>query len=312
MAQFNGPLRGAYDGLDSPPMSNTQPDDASDSDVNTEENLQRGGANLPTPNSVKDLSALIKATADINLIETPLSPTHNIPDTSRGSPSRYNNIGAANNHSRSNFRNSRTWMSPDTKHMQDFVIVRNAMRRLFKNSEVAKWKYADYIAHREAVIASEKATLDRKLKVKEEERLRAQMGLDVSDFTLSLGANVRSQVFLQGNYSLVLGEKTIWCVDWQSGKDEIAPWPTFAEMKWEGDDRAKTAVGRYLPLPREMGAPGITWSQLQCVEQYPLDQVARIPTMEDIYLPVDEIEEEMKGNLIMKSLEDAMDEYLEA
>lgn len=57
--------------------------------------------------------------------------------------------------------------------------------------------------------------------------------------------------------------KTIWCMDWMNGKDDDpAPWPSLAEMKWEGDDRAKTACGRFLPLPREPGAPGIPWGQL--------------------------------------------------
>jgi hypothetical protein len=83
-------------------------------------------------------------------------------------------------------------------------------------------------------------------------------------------------------------------------------------MKWEGDDRAKTKVGRFLPLPREEGPPGLAWSQMQVVEQYPLDQVARIPTMEDIYLPVDEIDDEVKYDLINKDLEDAIDTYLES
>lgn len=67
---------------------------------------------------------------------------------------------------------------------------------------------------------------------------------------------------MTGNTSRVLGMKTIWCHDWQNGKDEIAPWPSMQEMKWEGDDRAKTNCGRFLPLPREQGAQGILWSQL--------------------------------------------------
>jgi hypothetical protein len=211
-----------------------------------------------------------------------------------------------------NFRNSRTWVSPENKHMQEFVIIRNAMRRLFKHSDVAKWKYGDYIAHKEAMVASQKAQLDRKLKVKEEDHQRRLSRTEEQEMnSRALAANVTRRLNISGNRALVLGEQTIWCVDWQNGKDEIAPWPTFAEMKWEGDDRAKTAVGRFLPLPREIGAPGITWSQLQVIEQYPLDQVQKIPTMEDIYLPVDEIDEELKYNFITKDLEEAMDASLE-
>jgi hypothetical protein len=40
---------------------------------------------------------------------------------------------------------------------------------------------------------------------------------------------------------------------------------------------------------------GLPWNQLPCVDQYPIDQVARIPAMEDVYLPVDDqIEGEMQ------------------
>jgi hypothetical protein len=196
--------------------------------------------------------------------------------------------------------------------MQDFIITRNAMRRLFKKSDLAKWKYTDFIAHREAMLASEKAHVERQVKAKEEENQR-QLSLshEQNEYTKILGRTVTSTLNIEGNRSLVLGEQTIWCVDWKNGKEEIAPWPTFAEMKWEGDDRAKTSVGRFLPLPREMGAPGIAWSLLQAVEQYEMDRVGRIPTLEDIYLPVDEIDDDVKYDLITKELEDAMDELLE-
>jgi hypothetical protein len=194
--------------------------------------------------------------------------------------------GASNTpYQRGAFRHSKTWVSADSKAMQDFVIVRNAMRRLFKHSEVSKWRYSDYIAHREAMVASEKARLGRLLKAKEEEQQR-QLANPTESYTRSLGQSVTEGLNLYGNVSLVLGEKTIWCVDWQktiwcvdwqNGKDGIAPWPSFAEMRWEGDDRAKTNVGRFLPLPREMGAPGITWSQLRSSSSIPLTRLLAFP-----------------------------------
>ncbi|KAH7117038.1 hypothetical protein B0J11DRAFT_443216 [Dendryphion nanum] len=212
-------------------------------------------------------------------------------------------------HSRSS--TSYTWQSPEQKHMQDFVIVRNAMRRLFKNSEVSKWKLADYLAHQNAMIASQQHYLNRQLAAKDASSSRS-LSSSLDDYSASLRDQVVANLHTEGNASLVLGEKTIWCHDWENGKEEVAEWPTYAEMKWEGDDRAKTAVGRFLPLPREMGAPGIIWSQLQVVDQYPLDQVCRIPTMEDVYAPVDEIEDDVKYYLVSHDLEDAIDEFLES
>lgn len=209
------------------------------------------------------------------------------------------------------FRTSRTWISPDAQHHHEFQIIRNAMKRLFKYSEVAKWKFEDYIAHREAMLASQKARLAKVVAQRELERnLRAPpMEADKAK-ALNRLLPGEQNLAMVGNVGRVLGEKTIWCTDWTKGKEEISPWPSLAEMKWEGDDRAKTGVGRFLALPREPGAPGIPWNQLQVVEQYPIDQVGRIPTMEDIYLPVDEIEDADKYDLINKSLGDAIEEYL--
>jgi hypothetical protein len=209
------------------------------------------------------------------------------------------------------FRNSRTWVSPDTQHMHEFTIIRNAMRRLFKHSEVAKWRYADYIAHREAMIESQKKRLKKTVSQKERERELGVPQMEAKAFhtldQLLPGHNLN----MEGNTSRVLGLKTIWCVEWMNGKDEFAPWPSMAEMKWEGDDRAKTGVGRFPAIPREVGAPGISWNQLQAVEVYPLDQVWRVPQLDDILLPVDEIAEDTKQSLINLDLEVAMDEHLE-
>jgi hypothetical protein len=104
------------------------------------------------------------------------------------------------------------------------------------------------------------------------------------------------------NRGTVLAMETIWCprpdVFWQPS----APWPCMAEMKWEGDSRVATEYGRFLrwhPIPRVPehwaghNCPG--WNQdykeRSMVEILPFDQVWLIPTLEDILLPVDEIED---------------------
>ncbi|KAF2470622.1 uncharacterized protein BDR25DRAFT_195931, partial [Lindgomyces ingoldianus] len=197
-------------------------------------------------------------------------------------------------------RPSNTWVSEDTKTYQEFLVVRNAMRRLFRHSEVAQMKFPDYVAHKEAVMEAKQKELAIKLKTKEEEKGANYPYVKPID----VGVSPKGP---QANRGPVLDEPTIWCPAWRNGKDEIAPWPSQAEMKWEGDDRAKTGVGRYLPLPREVGAPGIHWNQLAVLEQYPLDKVREIPTMEDIYLPVDEIDDSVKYDLVTKELEDAVD-----
>lgn len=208
------------------------------------------------------------------------------------------------------FRNTRTWISPDMQAQQEYMIVRNAMRRQFKHSDVAKWKLADYIAHREAMVAAQASRLADQVEVKEQARNSRANTIPV-ETQLSLkkwGLEGNFEEF--GNYGRVLGEQTIWCNDWINGKDEIAPWPSMPEMKWEGDDRAKTGVGRFLPLPREQGPPSLPWNQLPVVEQYPIDQIAKIPTMEDVYLPIDAQIEPENEYLWSKSLEEEMDIFL--
>lgn len=212
----------------------------------------------------------------------------------------------------SNPRNARAWISEESRAAQEFLVVRNSMKRLFKNADVAKWKAADYVAHREAMMASAvKSAAQRAQDTKGKSDLRVPP-IPPQQQDMLRRCGLFGNFDQIGNYGRALGEKTIWCEDWQSGKDEIAPWPSVAELKWEGDDRAKTGVGRYPPLPREQGPVGLPWNQLQAVEQYPLDQIARVPTMEDVYLPVDEIDDEIKHDLLSKDLEDAIDAYLES
>jgi len=211
-----------------------------------------------------------------------------------------------------NHRNVRTWVSEESRAAQEFLTVRNSMRRMFKNADIAKWKVADYISHREAVVTSKANLLAQQAQSREASPRLIDLTITSEKQDMMRRCGLTGNFEQVGNFSRALGEKTIWCMDWQNGKDEIAPWPCLAEMKWEGDDRAKTGVGRYPPLPREQGPAGLPWNQLEVVEQYPLDQIARIPTMEDVYLPVDEIEDEVKYDLLNKDLEDAMDAYLES
>lgn len=201
-----------------------------------------------------------------------------------------------------------TWLSRDAQINQDFLMIRNAMRRLFKNSEVAKWKLSDYVAHLEAMNKSMTKILTRQARQEGALNFSPSIPEATEAFLRRCGLNGNFKEI--GNFGRVLGEPTIWCKDWQNGKDEIAPWPSVAEMRWEGDDRAKTGVGRFLPLPREQGPPGLTWSQLPVVEPYPIDEVCKIPTMEDVYLPVDYYIEPDYEYLWSKELEYEMADLL--
>jgi hypothetical protein len=111
-------------------------------------------------------------------------------------------------------RTSRTWVSQDNRYMHEFTLVRNAMRRLFKHSDVAKWRYADYIAHREAMLASGKNTLQKAVSQKERDlQLRippiGAWAYNTLDEFLQKN-NITHNLEMEGNTSRVLSEKTIW------------------------------------------------------------------------------------------------------
>ncbi|OSS50412.1 hypothetical protein B5807_05182 [Epicoccum nigrum] len=212
----------------------------------------------------------------------------------------------------SNQRKTNTWLSDKARVIQEFHYIRNSLRRMFKHSEITKWTLDDYIMHQEEMIEARKRNLVEQAKSMANGVHTRVPPMNPQQQETMWRSGLYGNFNQKGNRGQALGENTIWCVDWQNGKEDIAPWPCLAEMKWEGDDRAKTKVGRFLPLPREEVPFGLAWSQMQVIEQYPLDQVARIPSMEDIYLPVDEIDDEVKYDLINKDLEDAINAYLES
>ncbi|KAK8174257.1 hypothetical protein IWX90DRAFT_485134 [Phyllosticta citrichinensis] len=114
----------------------------------------------------------------------------------------------------------------------------------------------------------------------------------------------------QPGHGAVFGLPTIWCPDWKTPDRRVASWPTLSEMKWEGDDRARTGVKRFLPLPREPTNGAVPWNHLPVVHQQPLDQVWKIPTELDILYPMHQIDEEAERDrhrLLPSDLIDAIE-----
>lgn len=93
----------------------------------------------------------------------------------------------------------------------------------------------------------------------------------------------------------VLAQRTIWCpapsVPWR-----LQPaWPCKSEMEWEGDQRVATEngrFGRYPPLPRaDPNNDSVAWHLKARLRSHPFDEPWLVPTMEDVYCPVDQIED---------------------
>jgi hypothetical protein len=190
---------------------------------------------------------------------------------------------------------SRKWVSPETAAHDEYRVMRNAMQRLFPKSAVAKMTEAEYAQHKKDLRADYAEELEASRAGNDKYHGRSWTPLvdleedNEEDNMPKDGAALMAGLINPDNRSAVLCLPTIWCKNWRNGKEEVAPWPTPAEMRWEGDDRAKTDCGRFLGLPREPGHPQIHWQQLNVIPQYPLDEVARIPTIEDTHAPVEEI-----------------------
>jgi hypothetical protein len=131
--------------------------------------------------------------------------------------------------------------------------------------------FQEWREHRIAVLEADRAREERKL-----QQLEASLGMP--KVASSFGHLVRPD-----DRATVLAMPTIWRLGPVTSEDS-APWPSLQELKWEGDDRARTGVGRFLPLPRENGNPTVAWHQRKVVPGQEFDQVRKVPTAEDVVL----------------------------
>ena len=197
---------------------------------------------------------------------------------------------------------SKTWISHEAREAERFEAFQAASRRkLFLNTspfipkDLTSWITQRTEMH-DATIRRDK----RSIAAREEQRRLARQGVP------PLRQAFDGKVFPE-NQGAVLSEFTIWCPNWDMPWRPRAPWPGLKEAQLEGDDRNKTNVGRFLPLPRQPGNPTVTFNHIPMVYSFPFDQVRKVPTMEDVYLPVDEIDEDVIPNLLNKELLEELD-----
>ena len=115
----------------------------------------------------------------------------------------------------------------------------------------------------------------------------------------------------KGNRSAVLGLRTIWCIDWiVEARWGGTRWPDKDELEYEGSQRIATnrLYGRELPLVRawRQGDKTITYDCASRLPEFELDAVRRVPTYEDIYYPVDKIDDVQGHQLLNRDIWTAM------
>ncbi|KAF2090039.1 hypothetical protein K490DRAFT_62912 [Saccharata proteae CBS 121410] len=198
---------------------------------------------------------------------------------------------------------SRKWVSAEHKESERFAVTKNAVQRHFPKSAASRWDMKDWLAHRAAMAQAQGKRLEKQIKNKEEER-KAYLVNGQGPPKAFGGKKMPGKC--QG---AVLCHYTIWCEEYDPWHTR-ALWPEPAEMRWEGDDRARTNVGRFLPLPREATSASIQWGHRRLVPQFEFDAIWKVPNMEDVLYPMEQISEEIendKHDLLPNDLIEALD-----
>lgn len=198
-----------------------------------------------------------------------------------------------------------------TQELERFRRAYPNFKRLYKeNQALLPWTFDAWLRHRADATQASHEELSRRVAVHEQDQremavLREQTGR--SHLQLFGGAN-----YLPGSrtpwpsLSPVLCQQTMWCQDWWVDHREGAnTWPDAWELKFEGDDRVNSAqwpdYRRYMPLPRQP-RPSIElqgqWSLRPRLLQYDFDEIYRPKSFEDIYYPVEEVDEELGQHLL--------------
>lgn len=89
-------------------------------------------------------------------------------------------------------------------------------------------------------------------------------------------------------------------------------WPCPHEMAWEGDQRVASENGRYgrfPPLPRRAQYDSdLPWNQRAYIPFLDFDNCWAVPEMDEVYCPVDQIEDHAVPVLLNQDLRDAIDD----
>ncbi|KAI9760746.1 MAG: Diphthamide biosynthesis protein 3 [Chaenotheca gracillima] len=173
-----------------------------------------------------------------------------------------------------------TWVAPHVLEKERFQGILKEMSRIAPTSEASQWEFQHWLKHRLVHLDSQKEYLEKRLRFQE-----------LSKSSKPINPVMGGKVFEEGR-SAVLALETIWCKWPTDEKDKGAAWPEREEWKWEGDDRARTGVQRFPPIPRKPGNDTVVWHMRDVVRANELDEVRKVPKPVnddgDVELPMEE------------------------
>ena len=161
---------------------------------------------------------------------------------------------------------SKTWKSSDAKEKDQYGRLSTLLHHFVPESPFVPHSYAVWVQHRASMNAMEMDNMKRNIAIKQSR--------NTIDAKIAINPVLDGKTFTD-NRSAVLSHKTIWA-SWSFPTDTHpeALWPDRTEFQYEGDDRAKSDVGRFLPLPRKPGNETVNWKAREQLQPYrPLDHV---------------------------------------
>ncbi len=183
-----------------------------------------------------------------------------------------------------------TWLSDKERELEKYRTTIAQLTVLAPTSVAVPWTWEEWLEHRLAVLVAS----TRKLEARIDSQARHTGKRGRGPVTLN-------RVAPDDGLSAVLLMPTVWCVGAYNYGRPLIPWPSQAELEWEGSERARSGVGRFLPLLRLRANNTVAWHLLPVFAMLDFDRVGRVPTTEDTswsaYADSDAMEHVIGSNL---------------
>ncbi|KAL9108780.1 MAG: hypothetical protein Q9227_006437 [Pyrenula ochraceoflavens] len=168
---------------------------------------------------------------------------------------------------------SKTWSSSSHLEKQRFNRLCGLLRHFVPESPFVPRTVQEWMQHRAAMQEIHQQAIRLKIEFREKMRDKSKLLAMNSVFVVRTDEDEKPPLRLRfsaskqhdqfrccDDRSSVLAIPSIWLPYIRPALDHpIAPWPDKEELRYEGDDRSKSGVGRYLPLPRKPGNETVTW-----------------------------------------------------
>lgn len=192
---------------------------------------------------------------------------------------------------------SRTWCSDQSREYEAFARARCNYTHIAPFSPVLPRTWPEWIKHR---LFIQEETQSQELR-----RLAIKTLLSKIQETDEEHQPPFADKTFEDHLSSVLARESIWLPSYTAPPDrQQAPWPSYDEMKQEGNVRGKSGYSRFLPLPRVPGKSTGNWWQRNPIVPFKFDEVGQLNAKEEDFVPdTDETMMFLVGRYLLKELD---------